>query len=308
MAQPVEGLHHVTSLATSAVANNAFFTGTLGLRRVKKTVNFDAPDVYHLYYGDETGTPGTVMTYFPYERAQRGTRGTGEISVTAFSIPEGSLRAWQTRLEGAAVAGLSRDTRFGETRLEFEGPDGERFALVERADGRTPWTGGGVDAGMAIRGFDGVTLRLAETGPTADLLRCLGYEESAHEGTLTRFSLSESNGAGIVDLETVSAPPAGQGAGSVHHVAFAVPDDAAQKALRAALTRAGMQVTPQIDRDYFQSIYFRSPGGILFEIATNAPGFTRDEDPAHLGEALKLPRQHEHLRPRLERDLADIDA
>jgi len=307
MAPRVKGLHHVTSLASSAVANNAFFTATLGLRRVKTTVNFDAPDVYHLYYGTEVGAPGTVMTYFPHEGAKRGRRGTGEVSVTVFAAPEGSLDAWQARLEGAGVAALSRETRFGETRLGFEGPDGERFALVERADTRPPWTGGGVDGAMAIRGFDGVAMRLADAGPTAELLGLLGYEEQGREGSTTRFALPGGNGAGIVDLEGVSAPPAGQGAGSVHHVAFAVPDRAAQDALGATLTEAGFRVTRPIDRDYFWAIYFRSPGGVLFEIATDEPGFARDEDPAHLGEALKLPRQHEHLRPALEKHLVPLE-
>ncbi|MGC9418071.1 MAG: VOC family protein [Rhodovulum sp.] len=308
MARQVEGLNHVTSLASSAVANNAFFTGMLGLRRVKTTVNFDAPEIYHLYYGNELGTPGTVLTYFPYEGAKRGRRGTGEISVTTYSVPEGSLEAWHARLSEAGVAGLSREPRFGETRLGFEGPDGERFALVERSDERAPWTGGGVGGDMAIRGFDGVTMGLADAGPTAELLRFLGYEEIAREGTATRFALPESNGAGLVDLETMSAPPAGQGAGSVHHVAFAVPDRGAQDNLRGKLTEAGFRVTPPIDRDYFWAIYFRSPGGVLFEIATDEPGFARDEAPAHLGEALKLPAQHEHLRAALERHLVPLDA
>jgi len=300
MTQAVEGIHHVTSLASGAAANNAFFTRILGLRRVKKTVNFDAPDIYHLYYGNELGSPGTAMTYFPFEGAKRGRRGSGEVAVTAFSVPPGSLPAWEERLGAARVSGLGRDRRFGEARLLFEGPDGERFALVEAEDARAPWTGGPVADDMAIRGFHSVSLRLAEAGPTADLLRFMGYEEDGAEGAVQRFTLRQSNGAGLVDIETVDAPPAGQGAGSVHHVAFAVPDRAAEDDISAALVEAGLEVTPPIDRDYFWSVYFRSPGGVLFEIATDGPGFTRDEEPARLGEALRLPRQHEHLRARLE--------
>ncbi|TCM87081.1 VOC family protein [Rhodovulum steppense] len=302
----VEGLHHVTSLASGAVANNAFFTTILGLRRVKTTVNFDAPEVYHLYYGDEIGRPGSVLTCFPYEGARRGRRGTGEVHATAFSVPEGSLPDWQARLHAAGVPGLSVEERFGEAWLLFDGPDGERLALVERADGRAPWTGGGVAAATAIRGFHAVTLRLADAGPTAELLQAMGYDETGRDRALRRFELGRHNGAGIVDLETVAAAPAVPGAGSVHHVAFAVPDRPAQDALRQALTDQGLRVTPPIDRDYFHAIYFRSPGGVLFEVATNAPGFARDETPEHLGEALKLPRQHEHLRARLERELVPL--
>lgn len=303
---PIEGLHHVTSLAGGAVRTNAFFTGPLGLRRVKKTVNFDAPDVYHLYFGDTTGTPGTVMTCFPYERARPGRRGTGEVSVTVFSVPADSLDDWQARLAGAGVTGLARETAFGETRLGLDGPDGERLALVARADDRTGWTGGGIGAGMAIRGFHGVTMRLADAGPTAEVLGLLGYAEIGREGTVRRFALPRHNGAGVVDLDTGPGPRAVEGAGSVHHVAFAVPDRAAQDLVRQALTAEGLGVTPPIDRDYFWAIYFRTTGGVLFEIATATPGFARDEDPAHLGEALKLPGQHEHLRPRLERSLVAL--
>lgn len=306
MATAIEGLHHVTALAGSAIATDRFFTETLGQRRVKKTVNFDAPDVYHLYYGDRLGRPGTAMTYFPFEGAQRGRRGAGEVSHTAYSVPPESLEHWRARLEQAGVAGLSGDYRFGEARLSFEGPDGERLALVEREDARTGWDAGPVGAEMAIRGFHGVALRVADPGPMAELLRFMGYQEVGREGAVLRFVLPEHNGAGIVDLETVAAPPAGQGAGSVHHVAFAVPDQTAQDAMRTALSEAGLGVTRPIDRDYFWAIYFRTPGGILFEIATDTPGFTRDEDPDRLGAALQLPRQHAHLRPRLEAALVPL--
>ncbi|MEX5727933.1 glyoxalase family protein [Rhodovulum iodosum] len=307
MRDQINGLHHVTALASGAVANNAFFTGTLGLRRVKKTVNFDAPDVYHLYYGDAAGTPGTVMTYFPFEGARRGRAGTGEVALTAFAVPVGSLDAWQRRLAAAKVAGLSQETRFGAPRLRFEGPDGEGLALVETEEARVGWTDDGLDARIAIRGFRGVTLRLAEAGPTADLLSLMGYEEAAREGSTTRYVRPGGNGADIVDVDVVAAPPASQGAGSVHHIAFSVPDRAAQQTVREGLIGAGFDVTPPIDRDYFMAIYFRSPGGVLFEVATDDPGFDRDEDPAHLGEALKLPRQHEHLRTRLEKDLVPLE-
>jgi len=297
----IKGLHHVTSLASSAQANNDFFTRTLGLRRVKKTVNFDAPNVYHLYYADAAGTPGTVMTYFPFEGARRGRAGTGEASLTAFSVPPGSLPAWKTRLAELGVAGLSQDSLFDQSRLLFRGPDGEGFALVEAEDDRPGWAGNGVAKSMAIHGFHSVTLRLADATATIALLQFMGYREIARQGAFTRLALDSGNGADRIDIETVDAPAAGQGAGSVHHVAFAVETREMQLEVRKALAEAGQDVTPVIDRDYFWAIYFRSPGGVLFEVATNEPGFDRDEDIEHLGEALKLPRQHAHLRETLER-------
>jgi len=306
----IRGLHHVTSMASDANENNAFFTGVLGLRRVKKTVNFDAPDVYHLYYGDAAGTPGTVMTYFPFPNMARGRPGTGEVGTTAFAVPEGSLPFWRDRLAAAGAGGLEEQESFGERRLAFRGPDGDGFALVEAPDdARAPWTGGGVGADHAIRGFHSVSMRLRDAGATAELLRFMGYEPGETRGPVSRFVRPGGNGADIVDLEAVpGAPAAIQGAGSVHHVAFAVADQAAQAEVRAALADAGYRVTPPIDRDYFWAIYFRTPGGVLFEVATNEPGFARDEDPGSLGTGLKLPRQHEHLRPWLEANLDPIAA
>jgi len=308
MLTQIEGLHHVTSLASSASRNNAFFTDTLGLRRVKKTVNFDAPDVYHLYYGDETGTPGTVMTYFPFPMAARGSSGAGEVGTTAFSVPKGSLAAWGRRLGDAGVAGLKSGSRFGDDVLAFTGPDGDGFALVETdGDDRAPWTTNGVSADMAIRGFHSAAMRLKDDAATAELLRFMGYEKVDSEGDVTRFAVPGGNAANVIDLERIpDAPFAAQGAGSVHHIAFAVENRARQLEVREALMDTGYQVTPVIDRDYFWAIYFRTPGGVLFEIATNEPGFDRDEDTAHLGEALKLPSQHEHLRQRLERTLEPL--
>ncbi|MEI4473423.1 VOC family protein [Frigidibacter sp. MR17.24] len=306
MTLPINGLHHVTSLASDARANNAFFTGTLGLRRVKKTVNFDAPDVYHLYYGDGAGTPGSVMTYFPFPHIARGRAGTGEVGETVFAVPEGSLGFWQDRL-GAVDGQLA--TRFGETHLRFAGPDGDRFALVESAgDGRRGWTAD-VPADAAVLGFKGAALRLRDGGATGELLRFMGYEVEATEGAVTRYRVPGGNGADVIDIEVLpGAAQARQGGGSVHHIAFSVPDRAAQDVVRKAIADTGYQVTPPIDRDYFWAVYFRTPGGVLFEVATDAPGFDRDEAPAHLGEALKLPRQHEHLRAALETHLQPIEA
>lgn len=307
MLNQIKGLHHVTSLASSASENNTFFTQVLGLRRVKKTVNFDAPDVYHLYYGDEAGTPGSVMTYFPFQNAARGKRGTGEVGVTSFSIPHGSGAAWGLRLATFDVANITSDIRFGETRILFDGPDGDRFALVETDDDRAPWTGNGVSADMGIRGFQGADIRLQDGGATAELLHFMGYEKFDVAGNVARFIIPNGNAANIIDIETLpAAPTATSSAGSVHHIAFAVENIARQKEVRAALIDTGYQVTPVIDRDYFHAIYFRTPGGVLFEIATNEPGFDRDEDTANLGTALKLPARHEHLRAELEQYLEPL--
>jgi len=307
MLTQIQGLHHVTSLASDARANNAFFTQVLGLRRVKKTVNFDAPDVYHLYYGDASGTPGSVMTYFPFPHAARGKRGTGEVASTAFAIPTGTASAWADRLAAHDTANIARDSSFGAARVLFDGPDGDRFALVEADDPRSPWDGAGISADMAIRGFHSAAMRLRDSGATAELLRFMGYDAVAQDGATTRFALPEGSAATVIDVETLpGAAPASQGAGSVHHLAFAVANRARQLEVREALRDTGWQVTPVIDRQYFWAIYFRTPGGVLFEVATNEPGFDHDEDTAHLGEALKLPARHEHLRTRLEASLAPL--
>jgi len=309
MLTQIKGLHHVTSMARDAAQNNAFFTGTLGLRRVKKTVNFDAPDVYHLYYADEFGTPGSVMTYFPFPNIARGQPGTGEVGTTMFSVPKGAIPWWEKHLADKGVTGLQASEAFGEKRLAFDGPDGDGFALVEvDGDDRPIWTEGGMPDDVAIRGFRNVSLRLRDGGQTAELLRFMGYLEIEAADNIRRLAIADGNGADFVEIESLPlVNPARQGAGSVHHVAFAVADRAEQLAVRQALADTGYQVTPVIDRDYFFSIYFRTPGGVLFEVATNEPGFDRDEPLEHLGEELRLPKQHEHLRARLEEYLQPID-
>jgi len=256
MLDQIKGLHHVTSLASGAKENNDFFTKTLGLRRVKKTVNFDAPDVYHLYYGDAQGSPGTVMTYFPFPHAARGSKGVGEVGTTAFSVPKGSLPEWQKTLSEQGVTGLQPGTRFGETVLAFDGPDGDGFALVEVSDDdRAPWTDGSIDADLAIRGFHSASMRLADGGATAELLTFMGYEKVEQDGDVTRFAVPGGNGADVIDVEIIpGAPRAQQGAGSVHHIAFAVENRARQLEVREALMDTGYQVTPVIDRDYFWAI------------------------------------------------------
>ncbi|MEM8951406.1 MAG: ring-cleaving dioxygenase [Pseudomonadota bacterium] len=304
----IKGLHHVTSLAADAKENNRFFTKTLGLRRVKKTVNFDAPEVYHLYYGDEVGTPGSVMTYFPYGMIQRGKRGTGEVGITEFAIPKGSLPFWAERLAAAGVEKLDHETSFGEARLHFDGPDGDDFALVETAiDDRTPWTGSDVPEDAGILGFRGARFQLRDADATGELLQFMGYQKAETEGDITRYVIEGGNAADRIDIQALpDAKAATQGAGSVHHIAFAVEDREAQLKVRRDLMDTGYQVTPVIDRDYFWAIYFRTPGGVLFEVATNEPGFDRDEDTAHLGEALKLPTRYEQHRTQIESRLPAV--
>lgn len=308
MKNQIKGLHHITSMAMDANTNNHFFTQTLGLRRVKKTVNFDAPKVYHLYYGDETGTPGSVMTYFPFGDMPRGRRGVGEVGVTEFAVPKGALAFWKDHLARAGTEGLAEGSFLGQRRLEFTGPDGDSFALVEDdLRGRTPWTEAGIANDVGILGFHGARFRLRDAAATGELLSFMGYEREASAGTVTRWRIAGGNAADVIDIEeTPGAPVAHQGAGSVHHIAFAVEDRAAQAEARRALMDTGYQVTPVIDRDYFYAIYFRTPGGILFEIATHEPGFDRDEDTAHLGSALKLPTRYEPLRAQIESMLPPI--
>ncbi|MEM9845179.1 MAG: VOC family protein [Pseudomonadota bacterium] len=310
MITDIKGLHHVTSMAGDASENNGFFTKTLGLRRVKKTVNFDAPDVYHLYYGDEIGTPGSVMTYFPFPMMPKGRRGIGEVGITEFAVPHGTLGFWRARLGSQDVTGLSEDVAFGERRLNFDGPDGDGFALVEsEVRERTPWTGAGVSEDAGVLGFRGARFRLRDDAATGELLQFMGYQKAETEGDITRYVIDNGNAADTIDLERLpGAQAAGQGAGSVHHIAFAVEDREAQLRVRQSLMDTGYQVTPVIDRDYFWAIYFRTPGGVLFEIATNEPGFDRDEDTAHLGEALKLPTRYEPHRAEIEKQLPEIAA
>ncbi|OMQ34439.1 VOC family protein [Ensifer sp. 1H6] len=310
MIKDIKGLHHVTSMASDARENNKFFTDALGLRRVKKTVNFDDPSVYHLYYGDENGTPGTVMTYFPFQNMMIGRPGVGEVGETQFSIPKGSLGFWKDRLVAKGVGGLETDAAFGASRLRFIGPDGDGLALVETADDtRAPWMAEGISDQTAIRGFAGARFNLHDTAATEELLGFMGYQRAETEGDVTRFMIPGGNGADTIDLAALPKTPfARQGAGSVHHIAFAVDNREKQLEVRKALMDTGYQVTPVIDRDYFWAIYFRTPGGILFEIATNEPGFDRDEDTAHLGEALKLPNRYEAFRDQIEENLVPLAA
>jgi glyoxalase family protein len=310
MSPEINGLHHVTAISGAPQRNLDFYAKVLGLRFVKRTVNFDDPSVYHLYYGDETGAPGTALTFFPWEHLAPARRGTGEVAQTAFSVPDGSLDFWRERLSRLGVPHHEPEPRFGEPALAVTDPDGLPLALVVAAepDTRAPWTTDEIGPEHAVRGFHGVCLTLDERAATAALLsEVMGYERVASAGRVHRYAAPYSPTARYVDIvEDADGAPAASGRGAVHHIAFAVADDDAQDHFRQKLLRAGHRVTPRIDRTYFHSIYFRSPGGVLFEIATEGPGFTVDEPRATLGSSLKLPPQHEHLRPRLERTLPPL--
>jgi glyoxalase family protein len=296
------GIHHVTAITGDAQRNVDFYVGLLGLRMVKKTVNFDDPGSYHLYYGDELGRPGSVMTFFVWPGAPRGRQGPGQVGATAFSIPAGSLAWWAERLEAAGARVDRASRRLGDEVLAFADPDGMRLELVApaRADPRVPWAGGGVPGEHAIRGFHSVTLSLFGQEETARLLTgTMGFRPAGSDGPRARFEIGEAGG--VVDLVAEPDAPPGQiAAGTVHHVAWRTPDDASQLAWRETVARAGCDVTPVLDRQYFHSIYFREPGGVLFEIATDLPGFTVDEPAERLGSALRLPQRLEPLRAELE--------
>ena len=311
MSRFVNGLHHVTAIAGDPQRNLDFYAGAMGLRFVKKTVNFDDPGAYHLYYGDRLGAPGTAMTFFPWTRAPRGRVGAGQVTLTQFAVPPGALPFWVARLPDRGAILLAEDAAFGERRALFEDPDGLRIALVETDDPRTPWTTDDIGPEAAIRGFRGVTLALHDgAGAERVLTEVFGYARRdtvpLGDGALHRLAL-DAVPAGVVDLHVDRTLPEGrEGTGVVHHVAFSVPDRAAQASVRSRMEAAGLRVTSQIDRDYFWAIYSRAPGGVLFEVATDEPGFTRDEPEATLGTELRIPAQHARLRDRIEAALPPL--
>ncbi|MEP9369755.1 ring-cleaving dioxygenase [Xanthobacter sp. VNH20] len=295
------GIHHVTAISGPAQRNKTFYTDTLGLRLVKKTVNFDDPGTYHFYYGDEAGHPGSILTFFPWEHAAAGRLGVGETQETVFRVPEGAIGYWAHRFVEKGVVHDAPTKRFGESVLGFRDPDGTRLALVgvPGAEKEPAWSAGKIPPEAAIRGFHSVSLLVADAAPTGAILTdVLGFAEAAREGSLVRYATGTAMG-GIVDLRVAGDFLRGRaGAGSVHHVAFRAADDAAEAEMVKRLAENhGIHTTEQKDRNYFRSVYFREPGHVLFEIATDIPGFAVDEPAAHLGEALKLPS---FLEPRRE--------
>jgi glyoxalase family protein len=300
------GIHHVTAIADNPQKNVDFYSGILGLRLVKKTVNFDDPGSYHLYYGDAAGNPGTIMTFFSWPGAYRGRIGTGQVSTTSFAVPEDSLGYWVERLVERGVRFEQPKKRFDETVLAFEDPDGLAVELVARPGrdgGEAP--GGPVPAEHAIRGISGVTLSEQSGKATTDFLtNLLGFEKVEEEDGRMRYLTTSSSGS-FADVLVRPDGAAGRVAvGTVHHVAWRAPDDETQEEWREELLYHGFDATPVLDRVYFHSIYFREPGGVLFEIATDPPGFAVDEE--HLGESLKLPPWLEEDRERIEQSLPPV--
>jgi glyoxalase family protein len=311
MEDRILGLHHITAIAGSAKRNLNFYTGVLGLRLLKKTVNFDDPKTYHFYYGDETGSPGTILTFFPWGEVVAGRRGSQMATEIGYSVPEGSFDFWIRRFEAFNVTYNKPAEKFGEPYLTFLDPDGLKLELVtaRSGDARSPWTGGEVNAAVATRGFHHITLTLQHAGPTAGILtEVFGYKLLEQQVNRYRYGTDAVAHAALVDLVEVPGERHGHvGGGTIHHVAFRVRDEQVLLQYRHKVTRRGLQVTDKIDRNYFYSIYFREPGGVLFEIATDNPGFTIDESPEELGTHLLLPPQYESYRKEIEAALPKLD-
>ncbi len=307
----IEGLHHVTAIAGDPQTNVNFYTGVLGLRLVKLTVNFDDPTTYHLYYGDGQGHPGTIMTFFPWPGAFKGRIGTGQLTVTSFAVPEKSLEYWRERLRKRGVEFDEATSDFGEELLFLRDPDGLQLELVStpNANPDRVWERGPVPTEHAVRGFHHVTLSENGYGRTASFLtQTFAFKQIAKEGNRFRYAVGNNGPSAIVDLVcTPEGRPGRVAVGTVHHVAWRTATDDEQLQWRDTLAKLDYDVTPIIDRQYFRSIYFREPGGVLFEIATDPPGFATDETLERLGTSLRLPPWLEKVRPELEHLLPRIE-
>jgi glyoxalase family protein len=305
-------IHHVTAIAGDPVKNLSFYTRDLGLRLVKKTVNFDDPSTYHFYFGDETGHPGSLLTFFPWANATVGQRGVGEASQTAFRVPLRSMGYWTDRFTERGISYQTTEKRFGEIVRPFTDRDGMVLALVGIADAEHErgWSNGDIPSEHAIRGLQSVTLLLDSAQKTAAILTdVFGFREVGHEGSMIRFTAAGDAKGSVVDIhEAAGVPRHHQGRGSVHHIAFRAADDAQQAQMSEKLIRDhGRHPTEQKDRKYFRSIYFREPGGVLFEIATDIPGFAVDEPVEALGRGLQLPNFLESRRKEIEGELPNLE-
>ncbi|MEO8721497.1 MAG: ring-cleaving dioxygenase [Ginsengibacter sp.] len=311
MENEVLGLHHITAIASNAKQNLDFYTKVLGQRLVKKTVNFDDPGTYHFYFGNETGTPGTILTFFPWANVRQGHTGTGMATNIGYSVPKGSLEFWSDRLEKFHVEQDYKSEKFGESFLKFQDPDGLKIDLIvpSNEDKREPFQTNELHKNVAIKGFHSVTLTLRSLDPTvAVLIDILGYRFLKQEENCYRFITESVENAAIIDL--VIAPdktPGLNAAGTNHHVAFRVKNEKILMDYREKILSKGLDVTEKIDRDYFFSLYFREPGGVLFELATENPGFTKDEELNELGTHLKLPKRYEKSRVEIENVLPEIE-
>lgn len=308
--KPIQGLHHITAIASNPRRNLDFYTRVLGLRFVKKSVNQDDPGTYHLYYGDYAGSPGTILTFFPWAGLRRGRPGTGQAYATAFAVPAAAIPFWQERLARLGVTTEPVERRFGDEVLPLLDPDGLRLELVATAesDPRPPAPAADVPPEFAIRGFHSSTLALVNPAATAALLTGpMHFRETVHENHRTRFAAGPGGPGNYVDLLVDPALPRGlSGAGTIHHVAFRVPNDASHVLIRDLLVTDGFHVSPVIDRAYFKSIYYREPAGVLFEVATDQPGFAIDEPVESLGTKLGLPPHLEPQRAAIEAALPPL--
>lgn len=306
----IPGIHHITAIAGDPQRNLDFYTTVLGLRLVKLTVNFDDPGTYHFYFGNEEGTPGSILTFFPWPHAPRGIVGSGQVTAITFAVPTGSAGYWRSRLSTSGMTVTDAGERFGEEVLAIHDPDGLPLELVatSHANPALAWKDGPVDREHGICGFHSATLSEEGYEQTARLLAdVMGFDFAGEEENRFRYRAPGATTASIVDLLCTPAGRSGRlGTGTVHHIAYRTPDDAHQRQWRTELARRGYNVTPVIDRNYFHSIYYREPGGVLFEIATDPPGFAIDEPKDHLGQRLMLPRQYEPQRATLERMLPQL--
>ncbi|WP_426484907.1 ring-cleaving dioxygenase [Flavobacterium sp. 2] len=312
MENKILGLHHITAIAGDAKRNFNFYSKILGLRFIKKTVNFDDPGTYHFYFGDEMGSAGTILTFFPWgEGIQQGRKGSGMATEIGYSVPKGSLDFWQKRFDQYNVIYNKPSEKFGEKYLTFLDPDGLKLELIESKteDNRKAWETDEVKADVATKGFHNITLTLNDIKPTAAVLtEIFGYKLIDQDVNRYRYATDAVENAAIVDLVELADEKRGLGAnGTVHHVAFRVQNDEILMHFREKIEAYGLQITPQIDRQYFHSLYFREPGGVLFEIATDNPGFTVDESLEELGQNLKLPAQYESQREAIEAHLVKIN-
>ena len=310
MEKAINGIHHITVMASDPQANYDFYTQTLGMRFIKKTVNFDAPDVYHLYYADEVGTPGTVLTFFPFPNSRRGKRGTSEINSISFSVPSNSLHYWMNRFAELAAPFEGPKNKFGYEYLSLMDPDGMKIEIVAdpNADLIMGWYNGEIPSEHSIRKFFGSTFYLSDSKSTQELLAgIMGAEFISEENKIKRYSFGKGESHSFVDImEDKNMPRAIGGAGTVHHIAWRTSNDDEQLNWRKNLIEHGFYPTEVVDRNYFHSIYFREPGGILFEIATDQPGFMVDESFENLGTDLKLPEWHEPKRKLIEQILIPL--
>lgn len=301
------GIHHISAIVGHPQENIDFYAGVLGLRLIKQTVNFDDPNTYHLYFGNEDGEPGTIITFFPWANARQGTIGGGQVGVTSYIIPKDAIPFWEKRLEDFGVF-YSKSERFGEPVLRFNDVHGLKLELVERDAGKAnTWNTDGISKEFAIKGFGGATLYSVHPEETMKTLtEVMGLEKIGEEDDLVRFQASGEIG-NIIDVRKFPMPLGTQGTGTVHHIAWRAHDDADHIDWQKQVRNAGFLTTGVKDRNYFNAIYFREKGKILYEIATDPPGFAIDETPESLGSELKLPPQYEEIREQITGNLIPIE-